>query len=323
MNKIIAAILTGSLLIFSCIVYATDNKLKVYKVLISQTVDHQALNITTEGIVAGLAQAGFVSGVNLELRVESAQGSSAMAAQIANKFVNQNPDVVAGVGTIAAQSFIKYANHKQIKLVFSSITDPQIAALEGVNITGVSNFTALEPQINLFREVLPALKSLGIIYNAGEVNSISVVHKLSKLCEQLNITLVKQSVTRTADVAQAAVKIASKVDAIFISNDNTALSSLQSIIKVAQQKNIPVFVSDTDAVKLGALAALGPNQFAIGKQTGAMIAKILQGTDINTIAPEYPHTNELFLNLPVAATLQLAIPTEVLRKATQIIKSNT
>jgi putative ABC transport system substrate-binding protein len=85
---------------------------------------------------------------------------------------------------------------------------------------------------------------------------------------------------QTSEVYQSAVKLSLLVDAIFISNDNMALSALKTIIKAANAQQIPVFVSDTDIVKDGALAALGPNQYEIGKQTARLIAKILEGEDI-------------------------------------------
>jgi len=292
------------------------------KVLISQVVDHPALNMTVQGIIAGLAAQGFKRNVNIEIRIESAQANPALAAQIANKFVNQHPDVVVGVGTIAAQSFIKYAIANKVKMIFSSVTDPDSASLEGQpNISGVSNFVDLEPQVKLFQELQPNLKRLGIIYNPGEINSVAIVTKLTQVCDELGIALFKQSAAKTADVAQCAVKIANLVDAIFISNDNTALSSLQSIIKVAQQHSIPVYVSDTDAIALGAVAALGPNQYALGYQTGLMIAKVLNGADLQTLPIEYPQQTELFLNPQAATKAHIQFPPAIVVKANTILST--
>lgn len=314
-NKIqkIILVLVSLLCIFtSCSVLAAQNK----KVLISQVSDHPALNMTTQGIIAGLEAAGYQRGVNLDLRIESAQGNVATAAQIATKFVAQQPDVVVGVGTISAQSFIKYAATKRVKLIFSTVTDPAAANLQ--DFKGVSNFVALEPQVELFKKLQPNLHRMGMIYNPGEINSVSIVQKMQTVCAHQNIRLVKQTVTKTADVAQAVVKLAAEVDAIFISNDNTALSSLQTIIKTAQQRNIPVYVSDTDSVVAGALAALGPNQFEIGKQTGRMIAKVLNGAELQTLAIEYPEQTELFINLEAAQTAHVVVPAAILADAKNI-----
>lgn len=297
----------------------------IKKVFISQVVEHPALNITTKGIIDGLEQSGFKRGKNLDLRVESAQANPALAAQIATKFVNQNSDIVVGVGTISAQSFARYAANNQVKLVFSSVTDPLGASLvknikePGNNTSGVSNFVALEPQIKLFQKLQPTLKRLGILYNPGELNSMSIVKRLEELTPKFGITLIKQTANKTADVAQAVTKLAGSVDAIFISNDNTALSALQSIINVANRAKIPVYVSDTDAAELGALAALGPNQYQIGLQTGKMIARGLKGENLGVMPVEFPQKTDLYLNEKAALISGIAIPKDMKAEAARVI----
>lgn len=300
---------------------------KKAKILVSKVIEHPALDSTVQGIIDALANSGYIIGKNLELKVESAQASPVLAQQIAGKFVFMNPDIVVGVGTVSAQSFSKYAQQKKVKLVFSTVTDPVGASLisnlnqSNENISGVSNFIALKPQLELFKKILPNIKKLGILYNPGELNSISIVKELEQLCPNFGITLVKQSISKTADVAQNTLKLAQDVDAIFISNDNTALSALPLIIKSAKSKKIPVFVSDTDAVELGSIAALGPNQYDVGKQTGRMISRLLRGEDMKKQFIEFPEKIELFINLDVAEDLGIQISQDLLKTAKKIISS--
>lgn len=296
------------------------------KVLINQFVSHPALNKTVEGIVGGLKQEGYKAGVNLDLRVESAQANSALASQISAKFVSQNPDVVVGIATLSAQSFSKYARSGQTKLIFSSVTSPIEAKLiqsintPGNNTSGVSNFIALEPQLELFKEIQPNLKRLGFLYNASEANSLSLIQQLKPLCAKLNIILVLQSANKTSEMAQAATKLANQVDAIFISNDSTALSALTPIIRAANQARVPVYVSDTDAVALGALAALGPNQYQVGIQTAKLIARVLKGEAISGMPVEFPKQRALYLNQTAAEKLGITFNPALKKKANQLVK---
>jgi putative ABC transport system substrate-binding protein len=298
-----------------------DNN-KVKNVYINQIVDHPALNITAKGIIDELEKQGYKNNENLNLKIESAQGSASLSSQIASKFINQKPDVVVGIGTVSAQSFLKYANENKVNLVFSSITDPIGAGLaeNPENITGVSNFVDLEPQLELFKKIQPNLKTLGVIYNPGELNSISLNKKLEEVCPKFGIKLVLQSASKTSDVPQATTKLINKVDAIFITNDNTALSALQNIINIANKEQKPVYVSDTDSIELGALAALGPNQYKIGIQTGEIISKILNGEKISNIKIQFPSKTELYLNEKAAKTLDIKIPDEIIQNASKIIK---
>lgn len=319
MKKFLMAIIFS----FMASISFANNEIKT--VFISQVVDHPALNATTKGIIDALEKAGYKNKSNIDIKIESAQGNSVLAAQIASKFVSSNPDIVVGVGTMSAQSFAKYSSLGKTKLIFSSVTDPIGAGLAKsnqerlVNTTGVSNFTDLEPQLELFKQLQPKLKYLGVLYNPGEVNSVSIIKKLEEVSSKFGISIIKQIVTKTADVPQATVKLAGSVEAIFITNDNTALSSLQSIIKAADKVKIPVYVSDTDAVSQGALAAFGPSQYDIGLQTGKMIAKILQGTSINSLPIELPNKNDLYLNLNKAKKLGIVVSQDLQAQASKTI----
>ena len=121
-------------------------------------------------------------------------------------------------------------------------------------------------------------------------------------------------------MAQATAKLASSVDAIFISSDNTALAALQTVIKIANKVKIPVYVTDTDAVELGALAALGANQYQVGLQTGAMIARALNGEDLSSVPVEFPNKTELYINEKSADIIGIIIPDNIKSKAIVIKK---
>ncbi len=296
------------------------------KVYISQTTRHSALDATTKGIIDGLQEKGFEAGKNLETKIECAQGNVGLAAQIATLFASKTPEVCVAVGTLSAQSLAPYARQGKFSLVFSTVTDPVGAKLvttldtSETMTTGVSNFVALEPQLDLFKKIVPNLKRLGILYNPGEPNSASIVSKLEYFCAQEGITLVKQTLSKTSDAPANARQLASNAQALFISNDNTALSSLNSILKATQEAKIPLFVSDTDAVSQGATAALGPNQYDIGVQTGHMIARILLGEKAGDIAVAFPEKTELFLNEKAAHQAGITLPSELIKQATRIIR---
>lgn len=54
------------------------------------------------------------------------------------------------------------------------------------------------------------------------------------------------------------------VDALFVSNDNITLSFLQGIVKIAEDAKKPAFCSGIDAINMGIIAAMRPNQYEIG-----------------------------------------------------------
>jgi putative tryptophan/tyrosine transport system substrate-binding protein len=301
---------------------ATEN---VKTVFINQIIRHPALDSTEKGIRDGLAKNGYVQDKNLKIYTELAQGNPTLAAQITSKAVNKGADVLVTIGTVPTQGAVNYAQGGRVEVVFASVTDPVGAGIvknlvnPGKNISGVSNFINLEPQLRLFLAIQPGLKKLGLLYNPGEPNSLSIKNRLEKICRKMGIKLILQSANTTSAVPQAATQLANRVDAIFISNDNTALAALQSIIAIATKAKIPVYVSDTDSVKIGALAALGPNQYQVGLQTGAMVARSLNGEKLETMPVEFPNKTELYLNKDAAAALGITLTKEILDKASKII----
>ena len=139
---------------------------------------------------------------------------------------------------------------------------------------------------------------------------------MAEKAAQQGIEVIAVLASKTTEVSGATSKlIGKKVDAIFISNDNTALAAFGVITKTALLAKIPVFVSDTDMVKKGALASLGPNQYEIGKQTGKMVAAILNGKQVKDIGVEFPTKVELVLNPKVAQELGIIFSEELLNKA--------
>lgn len=322
MKKTVLAAALGLMTVFS----ASYAEMK--KVYVNQIVEHPALDQTAKGIKDGLEKRGYKQGENLDFRVESAQGNIALASQISTKFVNQGADVTVGIGTPSAQSLVKAASEGKTKMVFSSITDPLSATLvtklsgSNNNVTGMSNKVDVVPQFELFKELLPNLKTIGFIYNPADANSIQQLDDVNVASEKLGLTIVPQAVNKTSDVPQAATRLAGKTDALFVYGDNTTLAALESVIMAANKEKKPVFVADTDAVELGALAALGPNQYDLGLDTAVMIADILDGKDINSIDVGFPNGLELFINQDAADKLGYTFSDEVKEKAAKVIKKD-
>lgn len=273
---------------------------KTYNISIIQVVEHPALNATREGILEELKDLGY----DANFDIQSAQANPALAAQIAQKFASNHPDAIVAIGTTAAQASKNATKGTSIPVIFASVTDPVSAKLvnslenpEG-NVTGVSNLIDIDPQFELFRKLVPHLKTLGIIYNPGEANSVEILTLMEEAGKRMNIKLETATASKTSEVMLATRTLCGKADAVFINNDNTALAAFKSVANAAKECEIPAFVSDVDLVDQGALAALGPNQKELGKQTARMIDRILQNPEEKLPSVEFPEKKEEIVNSP-------------------------
>lgn len=302
MNKIKLILLLISISINSL---ATEKPM--LKIAIIQTISHPALDNTYKGIIDKLENEGYVNEKNIEIIFANAQGDAILSNQIANKFITKKPELLITIATLATQSAANATRNKNIPVVFSSVTDPSPIIKNNSNITGVSNFISLEPQLTLFKEILPNMKNLGFIYNPGEINSVKMLETLKIKAKEYNINIVPAIASKTTEVSTATTKLIGKVDAIFISNDNTALAAFSVITKISNKAKTPVFVSDIDMVEKGALAALGPNQYNIGALAAEMAISILKGNNPKNIKIIYPDKTDLSINKKMAETLGINI----------------
>ena len=280
-------------------------------VRIIQLIEHPALDETRRGIIEALSSFG----IN-DCSWESAQGSSLLSAQIIEKFLGQKPTVIVAIATLPAQIALKLASPLKVPVIYTSVTNPNQAKLSGL-ITGVSNFIDVKKQLEFIQKILPSLKKLGIIYNPGEVNSQGLLEITTQICKEQGIVLIPTVATKTSDVSTAMDNLVGKVEAVFINNDNTALAAFDAIVKIATPYKIPVFSSDTDLITKGALAAIGPNQYDLGQQTGKMIYRLLKGESVQDIAPEMPAKTEIKLNFSQAKEMGVEFPTELIHELSQ------
>lgn len=290
---------TAQFIFFAFFLSLTPLQSTPLHISILQVVEHPALNATREGLLEELKALGYK---DLRVDFQSAQGNTALAAQIAQKFASNHPDVIVAIGTTAAQAALTATKGLKIPVVFSSVTDPLSAKLVGSlekpegHVTGVSNFISVEPQFRLFKRLRPELKTLGIVYNPGEANSVELLKVMEQAAKEMGLNLVTATAAKTSEVMTATQSLCGKADAVFINNDNTALAAFKSVTKAAQGCGIPAFVSDVDLVDQGALAALGPNQKDLGRQTARMIDRILKNPEAPLPAVEFPEKTEEYVN---------------------------
>ena len=296
------------------------------KIGVLQIVEHPALDESRRGIFDELKEQGFFTPPkNLKWIYENAQDNVALSAQISQRFVGIPVDIIITLGTKSTQAAIGISQDSEIPIVFVSVTDPVGAKIlknlqqpEG-NVTGVSNLTPIAPQFKVFRELLPKLKRIGVVFNPGEANSVRLNELMVETGKEMGIEVITAAATKSSEVRTAALKLASNVDALFVNNDNTALAAFEAIVQVGNMANIPVFVSDTDMLARGGLAALGPNQYQLGRQVGKQVARLLRGDKVGEIPVEFAKKIELHLNMKTANNLGVSIPESIKGRAVKIL----
>ncbi|WP_413478235.1 ABC transporter substrate-binding protein [Vibrio hibernica] len=313
-NIIAMAALFGAVLLSSTGVFA-----KTVKVDVSQIVEHPALDAARNGLIDGLKKHGYEQGKNLDLEYRTAQGNPAIASQIARQFVGEEPDVLVGIATPSAQALAATTRH--IPIVFTAVTDPVEAKLvksldnPSGNITGLSDMSPIAQHIELAQELLPNLKTIGVVYNSGEANSVALMTALKKEASAHNIKIIESTALKSADVQSATQAIVAKSDIIYAMIDNTVASAIDGMISAANQAKKPVLAASTTYVDRGALIGLGADYYQIGIQTADYVAAILEGKKPSELPVHVAKASDLIINIQAAEKLGFTIPSSILDRA--------
>ena len=287
-------------------------------------VEHPALDAVRDGVRDELDAAGYRPGENLAFTYRTAQGNPTIASQIARQFAGQDHDVIVPISTPSAQAVLSATD--DVPVVFSAVTDPVAARLvrdpaapQG-RVTGVSDLSPVERQLALIREVMPEARTLGVIYNPGEANSVKILDLLKRHGPDFDLATVESVATKSSEVLSAARNLVGKADAVYIPTDNTIVSALESAIKVGIDNDMPIFAADTASVPRGAVMALGFDYYDLGRQTGRIVVRVLEGEKPADIPVQSVETTQLSVNPAAAERMGLTVPGSVMERADEVVE---
>lgn len=253
----------------------------VARVGILQYIDHESLDAARVGFIEELEASGYEEGKDLVVDYQNAQGDQANLKSMSERLVKEKNDLIL---TIATPATLSVASQTQdIPILFTAVTDAQSAGIindnekPGGNITGTSDLMPVDKQIDLLTSIVPDAKTIGIIYNSSEDNSVLQANLAKKELENKGITVKEATVTSTNDVQQALTSLAKHIDGLYVPTDNTLANTMETVGEVAKQYQIPVVAGAKKQVEVGGLATYGIDYNQLGHQTGKLAVKILNG----------------------------------------------
>jgi putative ABC transport system substrate-binding protein len=306
------------ILALSCTAFASGKN--EYKIGVTVIVEHPALQADQKGFAQALKDAG----INAVYDVQNAQGQMPNAKAIADKFKSDKVDLVHAIATPTAQAAVKAI--KDIPVVYSSVTDPVDAGLvksmgpSETNVTGISDLLPVGRQLELYAEMMPKAKRWGSIYNSGEANSMVLVKLANQAWKKMGMDVVEVSVSNSSEVLRATQSLIGRVDAIYVSTDNTVVSALPAVAKVCASNNIVLFAGDVDSINKGAAAAMGFDYYQVGYSAGKKAVEVLKGKKPGEIPSGYTEKLSLHLNLKNAKKQGLSIAEKYIKMADKVVK---
>lgn len=318
MKKIISLALTFLLSFACCAVFAGcgekdgNSKDKKFKVGICQLAQHEALDAATEGFKAALVDK--LGKDNVEFDLQNAAGDSATCATIVNQFVADSADLIMANATPALQAAA--AATADIPIVGTSVSHFGIALdidnftdTTGINVTGTSDLVSLKDQSAAFKEILPDVKKVGIVYCSAEANSKYQSVEMNKELTALGYTVKDFTFADSNDIATVVTTACDECDALYIPTDNTAASNAEIIDNIASPAGVPIFAGEGGICSGCGIATLSIKYYDIGYQAGVMAAEILKdGKDITKMAVQNPEKYEKVFSKERCEKLNIKVP---------------
>lgn len=320
MSRVPAAALIAAVMVLAPYQAAAQTKI----VAITQIVSHPELDLVRRGVIEGLAAAGWRDGDTIRLIARNARGDVVRAAEIAAEFEEIGADVIVPISTPSAEAVVGIRPEQAV--VCAAVSNAAAAGLvpgpdhPGLQITGVADPTPLKATIELIREVLPEARWIGFLRSEGERSTEIIHQEFSKWAPSYNYRIVEGVIPSPAELEATVQDLAESVDVIYMPPDNGVALGREKIMEVALRERKPVIAASAEFVRAGAVAGLGVDYYSLGREVGAIVSRVLAGTNPNDIPPRADPETDLFINLAAAQELELRIPQNLLDSANEVYR---
>lgn len=295
---------------------AGSSAAETYSIGLAQLVDHPSLNTIRDAMLDEFEVQGFKDGENITINYQNAAGKTSSLDSIMSGYQADGVEAIVAIATPTAMAAQNYAEN--IPVIFSAVSDPVGAGLvesievPGGNITGTSDEVQVEQIIDLMLQLSPDIKKVGVLYNAGEANSVSNIERFKKYAEEKGLEVIEKTGTDNTTMQQAAVDLANSVDAMFSPNDNTVATGMVSLAQVARDAGIPYYVGADSMVETGGFATVGIDYEELGRETARMTIDVLEGTSPAEMPVKvYKENLNIYVNEDVLKDLEAKGKTKV------------
>ena len=272
-----------------------------------------------------LGELGWIDGRTVTIVTILAEGKSDRFPEIAAEFVQRNVDVILTAGS--AIPAVKQAT-SAIPVVFAVAVDPLASgfvnslARPGGNVTGLSlqSSEMVSKRVALLREIIPGLKRLAILANAGYLGAAHESATADAAARQFGLDVDALDIRSAGDLAPAIESLRGKTGALYICQDSFVVANVIRINDLARDAGVATMWGARAFCEADGFVSYGADEADLFRRAGDYVDKILKGAKPADIPVEQPTKIELIFNLKTAKMLNLNIPPNVLALANDVFE---
>jgi ABC-type uncharacterized transport system substrate-binding protein len=247
---------------------------------------------------------GFEDASACEVRVVQA-GNGDLAEQL----LHGPPDVVVAIGTTA---FKKVSILKDLPVVYLMVISSEIDRAPAPNISGVSMDIAPATSFEMMKEIFPASKRVGLLYDPRHTRTF--VDEAMRSARSAGIELITRPVHDLSAIMAALGELQDRIDVLWMLPDPTvaAEETVDYLLRFSIQHSLPIFTFSRKYVDMGAIASLDMDPYDMGVQAAGIADRLAAGGGALRV---YARTARLSFNAKAAKKMGLRIRDDVLKKA--------
>jgi ABC-type uncharacterized transport system substrate-binding protein len=274
----------------------------------------QVMDEMHEGFVEGLAARGWNEGARYVLEVFNAQGDLPTGNTMASRLAAGDYRLVTTISTPMLQAFANANRAGRATHLFLGVSSPVdagvgVARLDSVDkpawMAGIGSAQPVEAVFREAKRQWPGLATVGVVWNAAEVNSQVCTRRARAVSAELGLTLLEAPIDSSQGVREAAESLVARgAEAIWTGGDATVVPAIDSLVAVAAKAGIPVFSNMAGQVHRGTTLDLGADYKEVGREAGGIAADLLEGASPAAIPVRNFMPERLLLNAKAAAGLR-------------------
>jgi putative ABC transport system substrate-binding protein len=276
--------------------------------------------------VQRLRELGWIENRSVAIEYRWAEGRDERFAEIAAEFIRLKVDVIVTNGTPSAIAAKKAT--AVIPIVIAGAGDlvgtGLVASLArpGGNVTGLSMQAPdlAGKRIEMLREILPGLRTVAILANIGNPNSMLEMGEAHAAARTIGLDVVTSEIRRAEDIAPVFEALKGHADVLYVCADPLLTTNRIRINTLALGLRLPTMHGFREFAEAGGLMSYGPNFPDLHRRAADLVDKILRGAKPGDLPVEQPTKFELVINLTAAKALGLEIPPSLLARADEVIE---
>ncbi len=280
--------------------------------------------------LAGMHDLGYELGRDYVIERAYDQNRPERAPAAAAELVSRRVDLILTSST--TRSLAAKGATATIPIVMVIVNDAVASGLvaslahPGGNVTGL---TVMSHDLNakraqLLHEVVPAMRSLGMLWNPDYPGHAAASIELEQVVRQIGVELRRVSLRSADELDTAIERIAQQhTDALLMVDQPLIYAAplRDRLLAALARMRLPTLGPNRDHAHAGALLSYGVDFAERNRRSATYVVKILgQGIKPAELPVEQPTQFSLVVNLKVARAIGVTIPTSMRLQADEVIE---